>query len=55
MKGDFNIMAETQKYLYADSERQTERVNWLELLVLTKNQGLLLKVCSLVKCWYSPG
>ena len=35
MKGDFNIMAETQKYLYADSERQTERVNWLELLVFT--------------------
>lgn len=35
MKGDFNIMTETQKYLYADSDRQTERVNWLEWQVFT--------------------
>ena len=28
-------MTETQKYLYADSDRQTERVNWLEWQVFT--------------------
>lgn len=43
MKGDFNIMAETQKYLYADSERQTERVNWLELLVFT-----IFSICNFI-------
>ena len=35
MKGDFNIMTETQKYLYADSDRQTEHVNRLEWQVFT--------------------
>lgn len=36
-------MAETQKYLYADSERQTERVNWLELLVFT-----IFSICNFI-------